>query len=74
MSWLPVCSGHEVVKALAKIGYRIDHQRGSHVILRHKDPPYRRLSVPAHKEIAKGTLRAIIREAGFSVAEFRQLL
>jgi predicted RNA binding protein YcfA (HicA-like mRNA interferase family) len=37
-------------------------------------PPHRRLTVPDHKEIAKGTLRKIIREAGLSVDEFIKLL
>jgi hypothetical protein len=37
-------------------------------------PPHRRLSIPDHKELAKGTLRALIREAGLSVQEFAGLL
>jgi len=71
---LPVVSGMEVVKALAKIGYEIDHQTGSHVILRQKETPYRRLTVPKHSELAKGTLRAVIRQAGLTVEEFVELL
>ncbi|MBI3615214.1 MAG: type II toxin-antitoxin system HicA family toxin [Candidatus Omnitrophica bacterium] len=74
MSKLPVCSGREVVRVLARVGYAVDHQRGSHIILRHRHPPYRRLTVPDHREISKGTLRAIIREAGLSVEEFQNLL
>ena len=73
MSKLPVLSGKELCKALGKIGYFIDHQTGSHIILRHKNPPYRRLTVPEHKEIAKGTLRAIIRQAGLTLEEFKNL-
>jgi len=69
VSRLPVLSGQELCKALAKVGYRIDHQTGSHIILRMENPPYRRLTVPKHKEIAKGTLRAIIRQAGLSREE-----
>jgi len=49
-------------------------QHGSHIILRHDKPPYRRLSIPNHSELAKGTLRALIREAGLTVEEFAQLL
>ena len=71
---LPVCSGKKVVKALKKIGYEVDHQTGSHIILRHVRPPHRRLTVPNHKEIAKGTLRKIIKEAGLTVEEFLELL
>lgn len=74
MPKLPVASGIDVVKALAKIGYEIDHQSGSHMILRQREAPHRRLTVPMHKEIAKGTLRAIIREAGLTVDEFVKLL
>ena len=71
---LPILSGKEVVKALKKIGYEIDHQTGSHIILRHKNPPHRRLTIPNHKEIARGTLRAIIRQAGLTREEFLKLL
>ena len=44
------------------------------MILRHRDPPHRRAVVPDHKEVAKGTLRSIIREAGLTVEESRALL
>ena len=74
MSKLPVVSGRKTVSALGRIGYAVDHQTGSHIILRRTTYPHRRLSVPNHKELAKGTLRAIIREAGLTVVEFRALL
>lgn len=72
MSKQPVCSGVEAVKAFRKLGYEVDHQTGSHIILRH--PNGRRLTIPNHRELAKGTLRAIIREAGVSKDEFAALL
>jgi predicted RNA binding protein YcfA (HicA-like mRNA interferase family) len=71
---LPVVSGIDVVKALGKIGWELDHQSGSHMILRQKVSPHRRLTVPRHHELAKGTLRAIISDAGLSVDEFLKLL
>ena len=71
---LPVVSGSDAVRAFRKIGYEFDEQHGSHIIVRHLDPPHRRLSIPNHQELAKGTLRALIREAGLSVAEFAKLL
>ena len=74
MSGLPQISGREAVKALQKIGYAFDRQRGSHIILRQETPPYRRIVVPDHKELAKGTLRALIRQAGLTVEGFRALL
>lgn len=73
MSFLPILSGEEVCKILKRVGYEIDHQTGSHIILRNKILPYRRITVPNHKTIAKGTLRSIIREAGLSVEEFKNL-
>ena len=73
MSKLPVVSGKQLRKILGKIGYLVDHQTVSHIILRQESSPYRRLTVPDHKEIAKGTLRAIIRQAGLTIDEFKQL-
>jgi predicted RNA binding protein YcfA (HicA-like mRNA interferase family) len=70
MSKLPIISGLDAIKALSKIGYEVDHQTGSHLILRQKEEPHRRLTVPNHRQIAKGTLRAIIRQAGLTREEF----
>ena len=74
MSVLPRVSGREVVKALTRVGYEQDRQRGSHIILRQSSYPHRRITVPDHREIAKGTLRAIIRESGLTVDEYKALL
>jgi len=74
LSRLPRLSGREVVNALREVGYELDHQRGSHMVLRNVAPPHRRLTIPDHKEVAKGTLRAIIRQAGLTVNEFTALL
>jgi predicted RNA binding protein YcfA (HicA-like mRNA interferase family) len=70
---LPVCSG-AAPKAfgVATVGFAVDHQTGSHIILRH--PSGRRLSIPNHRELAKGTLRALIREAGLTKEQFAELL
>ncbi|MEZ6057805.1 MAG: type II toxin-antitoxin system HicA family toxin [Planctomycetaceae bacterium] len=74
MTALPVVSGKQLVMALRSFGYALDRQRGSHMILRQQSSPFRRLTVPDHKEIAKGTLRSIIRQAGLTVDEFCDLL
>ena len=74
MPKLPILSGKELIRALNKIGYLIDHQTGSHVILRNKDPPYRRLTIPNHQEVSKGTLLAIMKEAGLTREEFFNLI
>jgi predicted RNA binding protein YcfA (HicA-like mRNA interferase family) len=72
MSRLPVLSGAEAVKVFQKAGWAVDRKRGSHVILV-KDGQPATLSVPDHKEIAKGTLRSLIRAAGMTTDEFETL-
>jgi predicted RNA binding protein YcfA (HicA-like mRNA interferase family) len=74
MSILPRISGREVVAALFRIGYEKDRQKGSHIVLRQAEYPHRRIVVPDHREVSKGTLRAIIREVGLTVEEFTDLL
>lgn len=74
MPKLPVISGRDVVKALSTVGYSVDHQTGSHIILRHHDPPHRRLTIPDHREVAKGTLLAIIKQDGLTRDEFFELI
>jgi predicted RNA binding protein YcfA (HicA-like mRNA interferase family) len=74
VSELPQVSGRDVVRALRSIGYELDRQRGSHMVLRQSLPPHRRLVVPDHRTVAKGTLRAIIRQAGLTVQQFTDLL
>jgi len=74
LSGLPRIGGREVVAVLAKLGYEFDRQRGSHIILRNRNSPHRRMVVPDHKELAKGTLRSIVREAGLTVDQFVALL
>lgn len=73
MSRLPVVSGKECVKALSKKGFYFKRQEGSHIILR-RDNPFAQVVVSEHKELDRGTLRAIIRGAGLSVDEFAALL
>jgi predicted RNA binding protein YcfA (HicA-like mRNA interferase family) len=73
MSKLPVVSSRECVKALEKIGFYIDRQKGSHIIM-YRDDPYAKTVIPHRKEITKGTLKSILRAAGLTVEEFRDLL
>jgi len=73
MSKLPVVSGQDCVKALEKIGFYFKRQEGSHIVLR-RDDPFSQVIVPNHRELDRGTLRAIIRQAGISVDEFAKLL
>jgi len=70
MPKLPVLKPKEVIKRFEKLGFIIDRQSGSYVILyRPKDK--RRAVIPLHlKDIKKGTLLAILRESGISRDEF----
>jgi len=74
VSKLPVISGKELCKVFEKLNYFIDHQTGSHMILRQESYPHRRLTIPNHKEIAKGTLRSILRESGLTVEELMKFI
>ena len=73
MSRLPVISGVKCVKALEQIGFVVDRRRGSHTILVREDSRTT-VSVPDHKELDRGTLRAIIRQVNLSIDEFVDLL
>ena len=69
MPQLPVLSSRKVIKAFESFGWQQVRQRGSHVIMVRNGHPAT-LSVPAHKEVARGTLRSLIRTAGLTVEEF----
>lgn len=75
MSGLPVISGRATIAALEKIGYGAVRQKGSHVRLRHPTDSMRMpVTIPDHKELKGGLLRANIRDAGLSVEQFKDLL
>jgi predicted RNA binding protein YcfA (HicA-like mRNA interferase family) len=73
MAALPSVSGERAVRVFQNAGWIKDRQRGSHVILI-KPGHAASLSVPQHREMAPGTLRALIRAAGMSVDEFVALV
>ncbi len=72
MSRLPILSGKDLVRILQHVGYYLRDQKKSHIYLRH--PSRKPLTIPNHKEIARGTLRQILRDAGIPVDDFRKLL
>ena len=65
-------SGQELVKVLQRVGFVVNRQKGSHIILRRTDP-YSRVVVPNHKQIRAGTLRHILDEAGITVEQLLEL-
>ncbi len=68
-SSLPVLSGREVVRVFESLGWQVARQSGSHIVMV-KEGETATLSVPDHREVAKGTLRSLIRAAELTVAEF----
>ncbi len=72
MGRLPVLSGGDAVRIFIKAGWSVDRQRGSHVILVKEGHPAT-LSVRDHKELAKGTLRSLLRAAGMTAEAFTSL-
>jgi predicted RNA binding protein YcfA (HicA-like mRNA interferase family) len=75
MEKLPVLSGHKVIKALSKAGWIQKRIKGSHAIMvKIINDQKTALVVPLHKEIDKGTLIEIIRQARLKREEFLKLL
>lgn len=66
---LPALSGREVQKIFARLGWEVARRASSHIIMV-KDGEIATLSIPDHREVAKGTLRSLIRAANLTVAEF----
>lgn len=62
-------SGREAIRILQRLGFKQVRQRGSHVVLRKGS---RGCVVPLHDELALGTLRSILRQAGVTVEEFNE--
>jgi predicted RNA binding protein YcfA (HicA-like mRNA interferase family) len=67
---LPV-SGKQMVKVFRKIGFQVERQRGSHIVMSKGEAI---LVIPNHDTVAKGTERELIKDAGLSVEEFNDLL
>jgi predicted RNA binding protein YcfA (HicA-like mRNA interferase family) len=71
MPRLPRVSGAETIRALERLGFRQIRQRGSHVVLKRIGPDVvRGCVVPLHAELAIGTLRGILKQAGVTTEEF----
>ena len=73
MSKLPQVSGSDLVRALQKVGFTVRRQHGSHIIMR-RDEPFAQTVVPGHRQIDRGTLRAILRQAEITADELIKLL
>jgi predicted RNA binding protein YcfA (HicA-like mRNA interferase family) len=66
-------SGREIVKALRRSGFVVDHQRGSHIFL-HNPEKNTSVVVPLHRELKKGTLNNILKKAGLTQEKLKKLI
>ena len=66
---LPLLSGRKVAQAFVRLGWQVARQKGSHIVLV-KPGHMASLSVPDHSEVARGTLRALLRSANVELSEF----
>lgn len=73
MTKLPRIGGRDCIRALERAGFYRRRQTGSHVVMR-RDDPFAQVVVPDHDELDRGTLRAIVRQAGLRVEEFLRFL
>ncbi len=69
---LKLCSGAEAVRKLQRAGWSVSRQKDSHVMLTKPDYQWT-LSIPQHKELGRGILRKILRQANLSIDEFNAL-
>lgn len=74
MGSLPVVSGAAAVAALGRAGFAHRCTKGSHAVLYRSTEPQAMVVIPLHKELDRGTLRAIIRQSGLTVEQFVALL
>ncbi|MBI2208377.1 type II toxin-antitoxin system HicA family toxin [Candidatus Woesearchaeota archaeon] len=75
MPKLPVLSGKDIIKVLSKIGFEHVRTKGSHAILNKQTEKGKvTVPVPLHKELAKGTLKSIMKQAGLSLEDLLKLL
>ena len=72
---LPRCTPREVIAALKRAGFFVDHIRGSHHYLRHPEHPHDIVLVAYHnRDLKRGTMHSIIKQAGMTPEEFSRLL
>ncbi|MEK7576293.1 MAG: type II toxin-antitoxin system HicA family toxin [Patescibacteria group bacterium] len=74
MPKLPALTARKLIKILEQCGFQLDHKTGSHFIFYHK-ANQRRAVVPFHaNDLPKGTVASILREAGITKDELKNLL
>jgi len=66
-------SGRDVVKALRRIGFVVDHQRRSHIFMHNLEKNIS-VIVPLHKELKKGTLNSILKKVSLNIEQLKELI
>lgn len=66
-------SGKDLIKVLRRLGFYVDHQRGSHIFL-YSIERKRSVIVPNHKELKKGTLHNILKKTELTIDELKRLV
>ena len=75
MPKLPLISGDQAVKCFEKLGYQSVRQRGSHIRMHHlSDSTKQPLSIPRHKQLGRGLIRKLLRDAGLNIQDFVSFL
>jgi predicted RNA binding protein YcfA (HicA-like mRNA interferase family) len=67
---LKCVSGKAVIRTLERLGFVQVRQRGGHVVLKKMPEAEIGCVVPLHRELAVGTVRGILKQAGVSPQDF----
>jgi predicted RNA binding protein YcfA (HicA-like mRNA interferase family) len=70
----PILTPDEIIRALSKLGFQKISQKGSHAKYKNDISPVKTVIIPMHSEIARGTLKSILDQAGISLEDFLKLL
>jgi predicted RNA binding protein YcfA (HicA-like mRNA interferase family) len=74
MPKLPLLPARKVVLALIRLGFYVDHQKGSHIVLKDAATKTKTIVVPNHPEIDRKTLSSILKQAGVELETFLEVL
>ena len=73
MPKLTPANANEVIRILEKLGFNSIRQSGNHAIYHHPDGRWTTVPIHGGKDLSKGILRKILKDAGISVTEFEQM-
>ena len=74
MPKVPLLPARRVIRALVRLGFSVDHQKGRHVVLKDSASGTRTVVVPDHPELDRGTLRSILAQAGVDLESLLSVL